>query len=143
MPAVHTIVAIASLIAGASALRAPTPASRSRIEAPRTTLDRRAVVAVVASMFAAAPAFAEYTVPDLPYPYEALEPHIDAATMRFHHDKHHGACARSRTPSLCDARVATARARANRAPNLAGLTRHVARVGRRSRALPQPPTWPT
>lgn len=30
-----------------------------------------------------------YKVPDLPYPYEALEPHIDAATMRFHHDKHH------------------------------------------------------
>jgi Fe-Mn family superoxide dismutase len=30
-----------------------------------------------------------YTVPDLPYPYEALEPHISAETMRFHHDKHH------------------------------------------------------
>ncbi|NMG10596.1 superoxide dismutase [Brasilonema sp. UFV-L1] len=28
-------------------------------------------------------------LPELPYPYEALEPHIDAATMRFHHDKHH------------------------------------------------------
>lgn len=28
-------------------------------------------------------------LPPLPYPYEALEPHIDAATMRFHHDKHH------------------------------------------------------
>ena len=32
-----------------------------------------------------------YTVPDLPYPYEALEPHIDAETMRIHHDKHHQA----------------------------------------------------
>jgi Fe-Mn family superoxide dismutase len=32
-----------------------------------------------------------YTVPDLPYPYEALEPHIGAQTMRFHHDKHHQA----------------------------------------------------
>jgi len=32
-----------------------------------------------------------FTVPDLPYPYEALEPHIDAETMRIHHDKHHGA----------------------------------------------------
>ncbi|MDW8319621.1 MAG: superoxide dismutase [Anaerolineae bacterium] len=30
-----------------------------------------------------------YKVPDLPYPYEALEPHIDTATMHFHHDKHH------------------------------------------------------
>jgi len=32
-----------------------------------------------------------YEVPDLPYPYEALEPHIDEATMRVHHDKHHQA----------------------------------------------------
>jgi Fe-Mn family superoxide dismutase len=32
-----------------------------------------------------------YTVPDLPYPFEALEPHIDAETMRIHHDKHHAA----------------------------------------------------
>jgi len=32
-----------------------------------------------------------YTVPDLPYAYDALEPHIDEATMRVHHDKHHQA----------------------------------------------------
>ena len=32
-----------------------------------------------------------YSVPDLPYPYDALEPHIDEATMRVHHDKHHKA----------------------------------------------------
>jgi Fe-Mn family superoxide dismutase len=32
-----------------------------------------------------------YTVPDLPYPFDALEPHIDARTMEIHHDKHHGA----------------------------------------------------
>jgi Fe-Mn family superoxide dismutase len=32
-----------------------------------------------------------YSVPDLPYPYDALEPHIDEATMRVHHDKHHQA----------------------------------------------------
>ncbi len=32
-----------------------------------------------------------YTVPDLPYGYDALEPHIDEATMRVHHDKHHQA----------------------------------------------------
>jgi Fe-Mn family superoxide dismutase len=32
-----------------------------------------------------------YAVPDLPYAYEALEPHISAETMRFHHDKHHQA----------------------------------------------------
>jgi Fe-Mn family superoxide dismutase len=30
-----------------------------------------------------------YELPPLPYDYDALEPHIDADTMRFHHDKHH------------------------------------------------------
>jgi superoxide dismutase, Fe-Mn family len=32
-----------------------------------------------------------YSVPPLPYDYSALEPHIDEATMRVHHDKHHQA----------------------------------------------------
>jgi Fe-Mn family superoxide dismutase len=32
-----------------------------------------------------------YSVPDLPYDYAALEPHIDEATMKVHHDKHHQA----------------------------------------------------
>jgi Fe-Mn family superoxide dismutase len=38
----------------------------------------------------AAPAISNaYFVPDLPYPFEALEPYIDAPTMKIHHDKHH------------------------------------------------------
>ena len=32
-----------------------------------------------------------YTLPALPYPYNALEPHIDARTMEIHHTKHHQA----------------------------------------------------
>jgi len=32
-----------------------------------------------------------FSVPDLPYAYDALEPHIDEATMKVHHDKHHQA----------------------------------------------------
>ena len=32
-----------------------------------------------------------FTLPDLPYAYDALEPYIDDATMRLHHDKHHAA----------------------------------------------------
>ena len=32
-----------------------------------------------------------YTVPPLPYAYDALEPHIDKLTMEIHHDKHHQA----------------------------------------------------
>ncbi len=30
-----------------------------------------------------------YKLPDLPYAYDALEPHIDEETMKLHHDKHH------------------------------------------------------
>jgi len=30
-----------------------------------------------------------YSLPDLPYAFDALEPHIDAPTMKIHHDKHH------------------------------------------------------
>ncbi len=32
-----------------------------------------------------------FTLPPLPYDYNALEPHIDEQTMRIHHDKHHAA----------------------------------------------------
>lgn len=32
-----------------------------------------------------------YSLPDLPYAYDALEPHIDARTMEIHHTKHHQA----------------------------------------------------
>ncbi len=32
-----------------------------------------------------------FSVPDLAYPFDALEPHVDARTMEIHHDKHHAA----------------------------------------------------
>ena len=31
----------------------------------------------------------KYTLPEMPYAYDALEPHIDARTMEIHHTKHH------------------------------------------------------
>jgi superoxide dismutase, Fe-Mn family len=34
---------------------------------------------------------APFTLPALPYSYNALEPHIDTETMQLHHDKHHAA----------------------------------------------------
>jgi Fe-Mn family superoxide dismutase len=34
---------------------------------------------------------AKYTLPDLPYDFSALEPHISGAIMELHHDKHHAA----------------------------------------------------
>ncbi|HHX39464.1 MAG TPA: superoxide dismutase [Armatimonadetes bacterium] len=33
----------------------------------------------------------KHTLPPLPYPYDALEPHIDEQTLHFHHDMHHKA----------------------------------------------------
>jgi Fe-Mn family superoxide dismutase len=38
-----------------------------------------------------APPSGPFTLPDLPYEYDALEPSFDAATMHLHHDKHHQA----------------------------------------------------
>src|SRR5579862_1603082 len=32
-----------------------------------------------------------FELPDLPYSFDALEPHIDALTMEIHHDRHHKA----------------------------------------------------
>ena len=47
-------------------------------------------MAVAASLVIVAPSAANaYKVPDLPYAFEALEPYIDAPTMKIHHDKHH------------------------------------------------------
>ena len=50
---------------------------------------------------------AEYTLPDLPYDYAALEPHISATIMQLHHDKHHAtyvAGANTANGALADAR---------------------------------------
>jgi len=41
-----------------------------------------------------------YTLPPLPYPYEALEPFIDTQTMNLHHDKHHAAYVKNLNAAL-------------------------------------------
>jgi Fe-Mn family superoxide dismutase len=43
-----------------------------------------------------------YELPPLPYPNDALEPHIDAKTMEIHHDKHHQAYITNATNALKD-----------------------------------------
>src|SRR5688572_18465701 len=45
----------------------------------------------VAKAIGAGFADGKYTLPPLPYAYEALEPHIDRQTMELHHSKHHQA----------------------------------------------------
>ena len=41
-----------------------------------------------------------FTLPPLPYAYNALEPHIDEQTMRIHHDKHHDAYVKNLNAAL-------------------------------------------
>lgn len=48
-------------------------------------------LAQAAETQAAATSKAPFTLPPLPYAYDALEPYIDATTMHLHHDKHHQA----------------------------------------------------
>jgi superoxide dismutase, Fe-Mn family len=42
----------------------------------------------------------EYTLPPLPYDYDALSPHIDVITMTIHHDKHHAGYVRGLNNAL-------------------------------------------
>src|SRR5215510_9176055 len=44
-----------------------------------------------------------FTVPPLPYAFDALEPHIDAQTMQIHHDKHHGTYVTNLNKAVADA----------------------------------------
>jgi superoxide dismutase, Fe-Mn family len=47
-----------------------------------------------------------FELPELPYPYEALEPVISGKTMHFHHDKHHKAYVETTNTLLKDAKTA-------------------------------------
>ena len=60
----------------------------------REMLQSAAALAAVPTLFATAKAQEKsngFTLPKLPYAYDALEPHIDAETMKIHHGKHHQA----------------------------------------------------
>jgi len=48
-----------------------------------------------------------YTLPALPYAYDALEPHIDARTMEIHHTKHHQAYINNVNTALGDSPLAS------------------------------------
>ena len=73
--AVFVADALRSVANAVSPANSPTPAAPTPAAPPAT---------------ATAPT-GPFTLPPLPYPAEALEPHIDAQTMMLHHDKHHQA----------------------------------------------------
>jgi len=66
----------------------------------------------------------EYTLPPLPYPYNALEPHIDEKTMMLHHDIHHKAYVDGLNNAM--KKLAEARAAAPESPPFA-LVKHWSR----------------
>ena len=80
-------------------------------------MDRRAFLVTTGVAAIAAPELfsveaepVAYTLPPLPYAFDALEPYIDAKTMEIHHDKHHGAYVTNLNKAL------------ESAPDLAGKT---------------------
>jgi Fe-Mn family superoxide dismutase len=79
-------LALSAVIVGSAAAFSMNMKAETGVNSRRDLLQKGAAVATAAALPAAANA---YAVPDLPYAYEALEPYIDAPTMKFHHDKHH------------------------------------------------------
>ncbi|MEP9393903.1 superoxide dismutase [Gordonia sp. VNK1] len=63
---------------------------------------------------------AEYTLPDLPYDYAALEPHISGRIMELHHDKHHATYVKGANDTL--AKLAEAREDGTIAGKVYGLS---------------------
>lgn len=76
----------------------------TRRNAIKTTIITSAVAAMLPSTLAQAPAAptGPFTLPPLPYPADALEPHIDAQTMQLHHDKHHAAYVTNLNKAVAD-----------------------------------------
>ncbi len=79
----------------------------TRRHALKTTAFVAAAVATVPGAIAqpaptTAPVSGPFTLPPLPYPFDALEPHIDARTMEIHHDKHHAAYVANLNKAVAD-----------------------------------------
>ena len=78
-----------------------TTALASAVCATATTL-RTASAQSSAGAAPAAAVTGPYTLPPLPYAFDALEPHIDALTMQIHHDKHHAAYVTNLNKAVAD-----------------------------------------
>ena len=67
---------------------------------------------------------AQYSLPDLPYDYGALEPHLSGAILELHHDKHHATYVAGANTAL--EKLAAARDGEDLGPPLVGLERNLA-----------------
>ena len=81
----------------------------TRRQAVKSTMLAAAAYAAVSplSLLAAQPSAAAapggpFTLPSLPYSFDALEPQIDAKTMEIHHDKHHAAYVANLNKAVAD-----------------------------------------
>jgi Fe-Mn family superoxide dismutase len=81
--AIKHLGGVASALLLSKGLRGQAPAAMPAASAPPPA-------AAPAVLPAAAPS-GPFSLPPLPYAYDALEPYLDAATMHLHHDKHHQA----------------------------------------------------
>jgi len=79
----------AALLAGSANAWTVPMTMKADTAAANTRRNFFAKTTALVTSIAAPTAVKAYSVPDLPYPYEALEPYIDTPTMKIHHDKHH------------------------------------------------------
>lgn len=63
-----------------------------------------------------------YTLPPLPYDYDALEPHIDAQTMKLHHDIHHNGYVKGLNKAISGLEAARSSGSADDAGKIPNLT---------------------
>ena len=94
-----------------------------------TRRDAIKTIAITTGALATAPTFAQvaappeaFRLPPLGYDYDALEPHIDAETMKIHHDKHHAAyvarlnAAVAKEPALANKSISSLLAKLDEVP---------------------------
>jgi Fe-Mn family superoxide dismutase len=67
---------------------------------------------------------AQYTLPDLPYDYGALEPHISGQIIELHHDKHHAAYVAGANTAL--EKLEEMREKGDYGPPLTGIEKNLA-----------------
>src|SRR5882672_6702969 len=74
-----------------------------------------------------------FTVPPLPYAFDALEPHIDAQTMQIHHDKHHAAYVANLNKAVADQADLGKKSPAELIANLAAVPEDIRNAVRNNR----------